>query len=215
MVYIRQPEIPGRGWGHPPKLTSPINFSGTHSRAAASKVENYMQHYISEDDFPRACEIPELNRLSPEQRRFVWEWAHNGCDTKKAAIAAGMHEKSGYSLTKRQDIIDAITALTDRMLHSSAIPAIVAITEIVNDVAHKDRLKAAAMILNRTGWPEVHEHRVRVEKVPDEAAMVAAAVAMAKKLGMDPVALLGRNTPTLELKAELPWPAPLPDGSDI
>lgn len=174
-----------------------------------------MQQYIAEDDFGRACEIPELAKLDPQTQRFVWEWTHNGCDAKRAAAAGGYHEKHAYVLLKRQNVIDAITALTDRMMHGSAIPAINAVVEIVNDPTHKDRLKAAGMILNRTGWPEVQEHRVRVEKVPDEMAMIAAATELAKKMGVDPAALLGRNTP-IELKAlPAPLPSPLPDGSDI
>lgn len=174
-----------------------------------------MQHYIGEEDFGRACAIPELTKLAPGVQRFVWEWTHNGTDPKRAAITAGFHEQHGYVLLKRQEVIDAITALTDRMMHGSAIPAINAITEIVNDPTHKDRLKAAGMILNRTGWPEVQEHRVRVEKVPDEVAMIAAATELAKKMGVDPARLLGRNT-AIDLEAlPVDLPMPLPDGSDI
>lgn len=178
------------------------------------------QDYIEETDFGKATEIPELAKLSEKMQRFVWEWTHNGCDGGKAATAAGYAKTSAFHFLKRQDVIDAITALTDRMLHATTIPAIVALEEVVKDPFHKDRVKAALAILNRTGWPEVQEHRVKVEKVPDEQAMIEAAIGMAKKLGIDPAQLLGSNTPMIELHAvTVPvvdvLPEPLPDGSDI
>lgn len=177
-----------------------------------------MDYLIDETDFGKACEIPELRKLKPEYQRFIWEWTHNGCDARRAASTIGYSPGAGLALLKRDDVIQAITALTDRMLHSAAIPAIVALEEIVRDPLHKDRLKASAMILNRTGWPEVTEHRVRVEKVPDEAEMVRAATDLAKKLGIDPAQLVGRAAlQMIEASAVdiTPLPAPLPDGSDI
>lgn len=175
-----------------------------------------MQHLIGDEDFGKACEIPELKRLDPKLQRFIWNWTHNGCNATRAAVAAGYTATVGPGLLKRQDVLDATIALTDRMIHSATIPAIVAIDEIVRDPHHKDRLKAAGMILNRTGWPEVQEHRVRVEKVPDEKAMLQAAVALARRMGIDPLTLIGPNSikPDLELEAT-EIPDPLPDGSDI
>lgn len=186
-----------------------------------------MQQFIGDEDFDLAVEIPELKRLKPEYQRFVWQWTHNGCSVSRAAASIGYSVNAGNSILKRQEVIDAITALTDRMLHSAAIPAILAVEEIVKDPLHKDRLKAAAMILNRTGWPEVQEHRVKVEKVPDEAAMMQAAIDLAKKLGIDPASLVGRTAlQMIELQAEpldphsvdqplIDFPEPLADGSDI
>jgi len=91
-------------------------------------------------------------------------------------------------------------AIRDAMLEEgigrlgSAVPVATAVLVQLAQVATKDstRLKAISMILNRAGIPEATVHNVNVRREESEGEKIERAVRLAKAMGLDPKALLGR-----------------------
>ena len=55
-----------------------------------------------------------------------------------------------------------------------------------------ERLKAAGMLLNRAGMPEKSEHEIKVTRTESMGEKVERAIRLAKEMGIDPEALLGK-----------------------
>jgi hypothetical protein len=97
---------------------------------------------------------------SPKERRFVY-WLLNLPPRKgfrvQAAKLAGFGKDSTphvlnsitQVLLRRQRVVDLIVEVTRKQIRSSAPEALAAVKEILADPAHRDRLKAAQVVLER------------------------------------------------------------------
>lgn len=63
------------------------------------------------------------------------------------------HAQNAYKLLHREDVTNAVIAMTRRQLRTLAPEAINAIKETLQTTFHKDRMRAAAMVLERTDAP--------------------------------------------------------------
>lgn len=144
---------------------------------------------------------PKLKALPTDKMRaFCWCYVQNGGQIGLAAAQAGYGEgsenqriasASGSRLMQNQAILDALEELTWRKLVGMAVPAVGALEVILNNPAHKNYVKAAEMVLERTGF--VAEKKLIVDKPEsksDEALMNTLAE-LCRKLGADPKDFLG------------------------
>lgn len=150
---------------------------------------------------------PAMRACTVLQRRFVIALLSQGtANFTQASVEAGYqgdartHSVNGHHLAHNPKIQEAMHEEAKRRLHAGVIPAISTLVEVATDKFHKDRVKAAGMILNRVGLHEMTEHKVTVENVSD-SAMVERITALSAKLGLDPKKLLGNVAMKAEKKA--------------
>lgn len=140
---------------------------------------------------------PAMRAITEMQRRFVIAILEQGtANFTDAARIAGYkgdrHQLSvvGHHTAHNPKVQEAMHEEAKRRLHAGVIPAIATLVEVATDKFHKDRVKAAAMILNRVGLHEMTEHKVTVENVSD-SAMIERIHQLAGRLGVDAKKLLG------------------------
>ncbi len=154
---------------------------------------------------------PAMRRLLPRQRAFVQAYMALGASGRgmghRAAAIAGYDgdEESlrvrGSVLLSDQRVQDALLEEGRKALNSHGPIAADVVHEIMVDptVAKKDRLRAAEMVLNRSGLHGTTEHKVQVEHQVDEGLMLRKVEMLCAQLGLDPRKLLG---PVLAAKAQ-------------
>jgi phage terminase small subunit len=138
---------------------------------------------------------PAMLALNEKQRRFVFaffEFSGHG-QLAKAARAAGYgnpdspaetYAKAGWRLSQVDAVIEAIKEVAKKRVRSLAAPAVQAVEEIVLDVHHKDRLKAANRILDTFDAVEQRSHvDVSVSVKADHDAEAVAALRAFRKQG--------------------------------
>ena len=145
---------------------------------------------------------PAMRALRPRQRRFVVALLHlGGIGARQNAEAAREAGYTGDRLTITRTahrlahdpmVLAAIEEEGRKRLHAGIITATSALVEIASDPLHKDRLKAAGMVLDRVGMHATTEHRVLTAHVGGgDKAMIGRIRDLAAQLGVDPVKLLG------------------------
>lgn len=122
---------------------------------------------------------PEVQGLREQDRIFVCQYVANGGNGAQAARDARYGEgtlehkpdldryfrQKAYTLLGRPHIKEAVLALSARSMRMLAPKAIEAVSDILETEHHKDRLKAASMVLDRTD-PSVqkvdvqHTHKI-------------------------------------------------------
>jgi phage terminase small subunit len=125
----------------------------------------------------------------PHQSQKEWAlMAGYGLDNPNTARVRG------HQLAHDERIIAAVREEAAKRMSASGIQAVSVVLDIMNDptASKKDRLRAAEMILNRTGMHETKEVQVKTEKVETYGEKIERAVRLAEKLGLDPQELLGR-----------------------
>jgi hypothetical protein len=133
---------------------------------------------------------------SPMERRFVY-WLMNlppkkGFKVQAVKLAGyGRVARNGkpstphtlnsiaQDLLTRQRVVDLITEVTKKQIRSAAPEALAAVKEIIADVEHRDRLKAASVILERI---EPTLQRIDVNVKHETINRDAEAVAYLRKL---------------------------------
>lgn len=127
---------------------------------------------------------PELGKamaaIEPKQRAFVMAYVENATgNAAQAARAAGYGSTSeteeqartaakvaGWRLIHDQKVLAAVRELAQAHMEANAFKAASVLVEIAEDPTHKDRLKAAELLMNRAGMlvvaesKVVHEHRI-------------------------------------------------------
>lgn len=111
---------------------------------------------------PLPDQLPEALRELREDRwrRFVWNYVFNGAQGAAAARAAGYPDSSeaakvrACQLLQRDDIVEAISALTTKYLFSLAPRAVLRLGELLDNPRHPKHDKAIAMVLGSTGHGE-------------------------------------------------------------
>lgn len=180
------------------------------------------------DPIPDSPELGEAMRaLSPQQRAFVLAYVEDGkANNSAAARAAGYGDTSptveqaktaakvaGWRLIHDPRVLAAIRELAQSRLNASAYHAANVLVEIAEDPTHKDRFRAAEMLMNRAGMivateqKVVHEHRVE-----HRSTILERIEALASKHGIDPARLLaGRVADAVPVTVQA-LPAPAGDG---
>lgn len=143
---------------------------------------------------------PAMEVLTPRQQAFVIILLDAGrLNYTDAYLRAGYEVKDRHSaqvngsrLAHDDRIIAAIKEESSKRLNAGSGVAINSIVVAAADPTHKDHIKACEMILNRTGFHALTEHKATVthRSEPDEKRMKRISDA-AKKLGLDPEKLLG------------------------
>lgn len=140
---------------------------------------------------------PAMAALTERQRRFVLVYVESG-DTNATRVAM----KAGYGRTyastrvagcltmQNPKVKTAIQEECRRRLDMMGPVGLMALSQIAADPCHKDRLKAAEMILNRVGLNAVSEHRVIVDNIGDRE-MIEYLRERAKQEGRPDDAFLG------------------------
>lgn len=149
---------------------------------------------------------PAMLRLNERQRLFVTGMiAYGGLNNSRAALEAGYPNSennpsqirvTAHRLAHDENIQAAIKEEAVRMLNAGALVAVKVVLEIATDpgTEKKDRLKAAEMIMNRTGLHATSEHKVAVEhSSKSDKEAIANIERMAKALGLDARLLLGQG----------------------
>jgi hypothetical protein len=114
-------------------------------------------------DMPLPDVLPEaLRNLRDERwRRFCWNYVFNGAEGTEAARHAGYLDSGtgairvrAHSLLQRDDIQEAIQALTGKYLFSLAPKAAMALDRLLDNPKHPKHDRAIDMVLNRSGHGE-------------------------------------------------------------
>ena len=169
---------------------------------------------------------PAMRKISPQQRAFVVALLETGGQdhTKAARLAGygganpGSARVQAHRLMTADHILAAIREEAEKRISSHALLGAEVLVEIAKDVTHKDRMKAAVELMNRSGMLVAqkveHEH---VHRVEDDADKVRRVAALATKLGLDPKELLGQAGVTVDANFEIvhtqALPAPVENGS--
>ena len=149
---------------------------------------------------------PAMQRLNERQRRFVHAMIElGGLNNRRAALDAGFADSptnpnqlnvTAHRLAHDENIQAAIKEEGIRLLNAGTFLAVKVCLEIAADptTMKKDKLKAAEMIMNRTGLHATSEHKVAVEHTTkSDKETIARIEQLAKALGLDAKQLLGQG----------------------
>lgn len=169
---------------------------------------------------------PCMRKLSPQRQRFVLALlADDRNNGTLAAIEAGYSKEPGSAksiasrLRHDPDVLAAIGEVARSQLWSLRALASRTVQQVMNDpcARNADRLKAAALVMDRTDMPATTEQHITVEHKPqDRAAEIKQIAALAKQLGQDPRVLLGRFGVTIDAEfTEVERLQPIPGLEDV
>lgn len=150
---------------------------------------------------------PAMAALNPAQRRFAMAAVmYPFAKDWQIAKAAGYSDKSHGYLRKAacvmfhdEKILAAIRECADREVRSGAMLGVATIKKIVRRDGDKDQLKAAVWLAGMNDFAVAQNINVN-QKITDQSgdAIIARIAALAKKLGVDPMKLLGPGPPVVE-----------------
>jgi hypothetical protein len=137
-------------------------------------------------------------KLSERQRAWVEAIIQNGLDATKAAKAAGYAgdrktlKSTGHKLAHNPLVQDALREEAAKLIRTHSVMAVGVIASIATDplAPARDRLKAAAELLNRGGLHATSEHLLVVENRTSRTDHIREIHQMAKDLGFDPRPML-------------------------
>jgi phage terminase small subunit len=168
---------------------------------------------------------------SDRQRAFVIAYVREGGKNATRCYAEAGYKCDGfnvanvgaYRLMHDATVREAIREQSFARMGAAGLAATSLLVEIMNSddpsVKTSQKMKAAAMILNRTGLHETTEHKVVTEKKLNEQEKIDRIIAMAEKLGLDAKTLLGRagyNVPGKSDAQSAPaLPAPKEEAIDV
>jgi len=158
-----------------------------------------------------------LAALSPQMQSWVIAKVERGVTNREAARIAGyagtnhVLDGVGYRCAHDPRVQAALFEQATLAMRASSAVAIRVIEDILTDpVAEpKDRLRAADMILSRTGFNSVSEQRITVDRQSD-AQQIAEAIRLTQSLGLDTATFLVSHMGLTPEKA-----AKLAAGADI
>ena len=160
---------------------------------------------LTEDVLPLYLLGPAMRALEDHERRFVMMLVKFSGRIGDAAEAAGIPAASGSAIHRMQKVKEAILEEATRLMATSALLATATVVELASsaNTDNKTRLKAAEMILNRTGLHEIMESKLTITKKVSDEDLVETVIAIAKRNGMDPKLLLGPAAERLTSKVSV------------
>lgn len=152
---------------------------------------------------------PKMAALSPLQRAWVYALVEQMGNGVRAAEIAGYGANSAtreqrevawrvasHSNSRNPKVQEAIREEAGHRLSTGALIGADVLVSIATDPMHKDRLKAAKLLLEHNGYQIIAQQEIKVEhKTPDHKEVVQRITDLATKLGLDPKMLLGRAAP--------------------
>lgn len=155
---------------------------------------------------------PAMSALNERQRGFVMAMIEvPGCSNAEAARRAGYSDVAegakvrGFYLAHSAAIQEAIREEAGKQLNAASLTAAGVLMKLLTDdaVEPKDRIKAAGMLLDRSGFGAAQTINVN-KTVTDRTgkAMTDRIKELAAAHGFDPVKLLGGNSSAPVLDAE-------------
>lgn len=154
---------------------------------------------------------PAMLALNLAQRRFVLAMIEfPGITQSKAAQLAGYSniklaaKVRGHHLSHNEKVLAAIREVADRSMRSQSLMAANVLAEIAADskIDANARLKAAGMLLDRTGFGAAQTINVNktVTDVTEKGIedRLQRAMARLRHIGRDPAELLGLGAPVVE-----------------
>lgn len=149
-------------------------------------------------DVPRDYQLgPAMAKLNERQQAFVMGLIQLG-NQGRAYVAAGYPEDptggNPSKLAHDPKVQDAIKEVGQKMLNAGSVQAVKFLLDTVDceSAERKDRIKAAEMIMNRSGLHATTEHKVEVTravKTPDEK--IKRIRELSSKYGIDAEKLVG------------------------
>lgn len=114
---------------------------------------------------------PAMQALTPKQRAFVEAYMeHPTWIPRQLAELAGYSATSRNSITvyshrlmKDERILAAMNEEAGKRLKTGGLIGVAAVVKIALNESHKDHLKAALALMNRTGFHELSEHKITVD----------------------------------------------------
>ena len=137
---------------------------------------------------------PAMLALSPMMRRYVVMWCeHPNFGPKALAKAAGYQGDdnclavTGHRVSHDKKVLAAMDEEASKRLRYGGAIGVAAVVKIALNEAHKDHLKAALALMDRTGRHAMSEHKVIVDdKRPEtKAELIAAIKRVADEAGLD------------------------------
>lgn len=148
---------------------------------------------------------PAFDQLTEMQKRFVCAMLETGGQNDaEAARLAGYSDVGdcakvrAYKLLRNPLILAAIREESEKRIQAGVGLGASVLVEIARDPLHKDRLKAAESLLNRGGLQIVTKHEITHKDERSTPELEAAVIEMARRLGVDPVKLLGYDPATVQ-----------------
>lgn len=172
---------------------------------------------------------PCMRALNEKQRAFVYALVETGGNASQAAAAAGYGFDSdtpekrsaacrtrGYQLSHDDKVLAAIKEEAQKRLNSGALIATSALLEIVQDPAHKSRLRAIEVLLDRAGLVVNRDVNINVNHThKTDADQIERITSLAQGLGLDPRQLLGQAGVIVDAEFKvLPAPSAEPAAVD-
>ena len=153
--------------------------------------------------------VEAMSELTELQRRYVlamasdplanpvvWARLAGYADNGKSGIRVTAHHLS-HDPKVRAALYECARSTLESI---GPMLGIAVMLKIARDPEHRDQLKAAAMLANRTGFHELHEQLVHVQHTDRTgAAMIARITELAGELGLDARKLLGVNAPQMKV----------------
>jgi hypothetical protein len=135
---------------------------------------------------------PAMQALTPLQRGYVIATVYYGLNHSDAARAAGYSEvfarTQAYTLGHHQGVQDAILEVGRALLRGEGARSFKTVVDIRDDASVRadTRLKAAEMIMNRSGFHLVTEHHEHTHRHLSDAEMDKRILALCAELNMSP-----------------------------
>lgn len=143
---------------------------------------------------------PAMQALTELQRNFVVALVTTGARNKHLAMRMAGYQGNdnvidvgAHRMGNNPKVQAAIKEEADKLLRAGGLLGAAVLIEIAGDPMHKDRFKAGVELLNRTGLIVATEHKVTVEDKRTNDEMLTAIFLMAKRQGLDPATLLGKE----------------------
>lgn len=141
---------------------------------------------------------PKMQALTKRQRAFVQAMLDTGMTnhTRCAMMAGytgtdGTLRVAGHRLAHDERIQSAIQEEAKKRMQSGVIMAVGVLQNIAETPGHKDQLKAAMAIMDRSGLHAVSENKTVHEVSFDEKGAIARIRALCLETGQDPRLVLG------------------------
>ena len=156
-------------------------------------------------DLPPADQMgPAMKRLNPQQQRFVCALAVFGGNRSEAYRWAGYKVTNDNStaacssrLHAQEEIKDAIREEAIRRLDTAPLLAISTMIRLAGGTDDKLALKASEMILDRTGFHGMTEHKVTIEDKRTTKELMEFIMQAAPRHGLDANKILGLPAPKI------------------
>lgn len=155
----------------------------------------YMTQLVVQLPDDRSDDGPAMSCLTEPQRAFVIVMCETGLMPEmanRAAAAAGFQgNNAGWRMMRNPRVLLALKEEAGKRVLGAALIGVTAIVDLARAPSHKDHFKAAKYLAEMNGFTV--EQKVTIEHVKkDEREQVAAILAKAAKLGVDPTALLAQ-----------------------